>query len=81
MRQLCSSKIASEPERFCEAFLGKPTADYCQWLLKETSWGGAIELSVLAEHFEMEIAAYDVCTKRRDLHGEGRGYAKRCEAI
>ena len=26
---------------------------------EENSWGGAIELSILAEHFECEIAAYD----------------------
>ena len=81
LRHLVSSKIASDPDRYCSAFLGKETEEYCRWILNESSWGGAIELSILSEHFELEIAAYDVQTKRRDLHGEGRGYRKRCRVL
>eukprot|EP00434_Breviolum_minutum_P008814 symbB.v1.2.007773.t1/scaffold481.1/size198263/4 len=81
LRAVVAQRIAGDPERFCEAFLAKPNAEYCKWIQQENSWGGAIELSILAEHFECEIAAYDICTKRRDLHGEGQGYAKRCMLI
>lgn len=81
LRQLVAQKISADQERFCEAFLAKPNDEYCKWILKDDSWGGAIELSILAEHFQCEIAAYDICTKRRDLHGEGQGYEKRCMLI
>eukprot|EP00913_Durusdinium_trenchii_P029723 g27856.t1 len=80
-RQLVAQRIKEDPERFSEAFLAKPNEEYCSWILKDGSWGGAIELSILAEHFQCEIAAYDICTKRRDLHGEGQGYRTRCMLI
>ncbi|CAK9034092.1 OVARIAN TUMOR DOMAIN-containing deubiquitinating enzyme 2 (OTU domain-containing protein 2) (Deubiquitinating enzyme OTU2) [Durusdinium trenchii] len=80
-RQLVAQRIKEDPERFSEAFLAKPNEEYCSWILKDQSWGGAIELSILAEHFQCEIAAYDICTKRRDLHGEGQGYRTRCMLI
>lgn len=81
MREVAVQRIAADPERYSEAFLAKSNAEYCDWLSKPTSWGGAIELSVFAEHFECEIAAYDICTMRRDLYGEGQGYKSRCMLI
>ncbi|CAE7822797.1 OTU2 [Symbiodinium microadriaticum] len=77
LRKIVAERIAADPERYCEAFLAKPNADYCDWILQANNWGGAIELSVLAEHFQCEIAAYDICSMRRDLHGEGQGYKSR----
>lgn len=81
LRKVVVERIAADPERYSEAFLAKTNAEYREWLLKDTSWGGAIELSVFAEHFQCEIAAYDICTKRRDLYGEGCGYGSRCMLI
>eukprot|EP00931_Biecheleriopsis_adriatica_P104863 TRINITY_DN79480_c0_g1_i1.p1 TRINITY_DN79480_c0_g1~~TRINITY_DN79480_c0_g1_i1.p1 ORF type:complete len:288 (+),score=54.22 TRINITY_DN79480_c0_g1_i1:52-915(+) len=81
LRKLAADCIAADPERYSEAFLAKSNAEYCDWILKDTSWGGAIELSIFAEHFKCEIAAYDICTTRRDLYGEGQGYSKRCMLI
>ena len=40
--------VAGDPEEYTEAFLGKPNAEYCAWILNPQSWGGAIELSILA---------------------------------
>ena len=39
---------------------------------EENSWGGAIELSILAEHFECEIAAYDsLSCNMSDMNPDG----------
>eukprot|EP00439_Symbiodinium_sp_Y106_P086989 s121_g37.t2 len=54
LRKIVAERIAADPERYCEAFLAKPNADYCDWILQANNWGGAIELSVLAEHFQCE---------------------------
>eukprot|EP00929_Paragymnodinium_shiwhaense_P086553 TRINITY_DN47059_c0_g1_i1.p1 TRINITY_DN47059_c0_g1~~TRINITY_DN47059_c0_g1_i1.p1 ORF type:complete len:315 (-),score=70.31 TRINITY_DN47059_c0_g1_i1:15-881(-) len=81
LRQVAADKIAADPDRYSEAFLAKSNPEYCQWIKKMESWGGAIELSVFSEHFQCEIAAYDLCTTRRDLYGEGMGYKKRCMLI
>eukprot|EP00928_Gymnodinium_smaydae_P051596 TRINITY_DN35168_c0_g1_i1.p1 TRINITY_DN35168_c0_g1~~TRINITY_DN35168_c0_g1_i1.p1 ORF type:complete len:310 (+),score=69.60 TRINITY_DN35168_c0_g1_i1:68-931(+) len=81
LRKVASDIISADPARYSEAFLAKTNAEYCAWIQKADSWGGAIELSVFSEHFKCEIAAFDICTKRRDLYGEGAGYGKRCMLI
>lgn len=39
----------------------------------DDSWGGAIELSILAEHFQCEIAAYDASSDHLMLDIVSRG--------
>jgi hypothetical protein len=52
-----------------------------RWIQQADKWGGAIELAILSQHYNREIAAYDIQTKRCDLYGQdaGRraGYAAR----
>lgn len=43
-----------------------PPTQYIQTILKPTTWGGAIELAVLAKHYGAEIASIDVETGRID---------------
>lgn len=43
-----------------EAILGKKPFEYAKWLLKSDSWGGAIELDVLAKIFKIQICAIDI---------------------
>lgn len=44
----------------------RPRDEYISYILKPTSWGGAIELSILAKHYSTEIASVDVETGRID---------------
>ncbi len=55
-----------------EGFLAKENEDYCKWILQPKNWGGAIELSILSNHYQCEIAAYDIQTKRCDVYGQVR---------
>lgn len=43
-----------------------PPSQYINTISKPTSWGGAIELSVLASHYSTEIASIDVESGRID---------------
>lgn len=52
---MCAEKIRSDPEKYCEAILGKPNEEYAQWITNPFNWGGEIELSILAEHFALEL--------------------------
>jgi ubiquitin thioesterase OTU1 len=45
---------------YCEVILGKSNDEYCAWIQKDQSWGGAIELGILSEHYGVEICAIDV---------------------
>jgi len=60
LRQVVAQFILSDPDTYNEATLGKNVNDYVNWILKPTSWGGAIELSILSKYYESEIVAYDV---------------------
>lgn len=40
MLKVIAATVASDPEKYCEAFLGKPNAEYCNWILDSEKWGG-----------------------------------------
>lgn len=69
--------VLSRPDKYSMAVLGKSPSDYGVWIQSDTSWGGAIELSILSEIFSTEIAAIDTKTKRIDIYGQDAGYSSR----
>ncbi|XP_006855843.2 ubiquitin thioesterase OTU1 [Amborella trichopoda] len=81
LRQVIAATVASDPTRYTGAFLGKPNEEYCAWILDPEKWGGAIELSILADYYGREIAAYDIQTARCDLYGQGKNYMERVMLI
>lgn len=81
LRQVIASTVASDPSKFSEAILGKPNGEYCSWILNPEKWGGAIELSILADFYGREIAAYDIQTTRCDLYGQEKNYKERVMLI
>ncbi|OCH85689.1 hypothetical protein OBBRIDRAFT_739490 [Obba rivulosa] len=66
MRQIVADAIRNDPETWNEAILGRPRDEYIATILRPTSWGGAIELTILAAHFKTELASIDVETGRVD---------------
>ncbi|TFY82372.1 hypothetical protein EWM64_g1646 [Hericium alpestre] len=66
IRQLVAKAIKEDPETWNEAILGRPRNEYISTILSPNSWGGAIELSVLAAHYRTDIASIDVETGRVD---------------
>ncbi|XP_057827523.2 OVARIAN TUMOR DOMAIN-containing deubiquitinating enzyme 2 [Cryptomeria japonica] len=81
LRQVIAATVASDTENYNEAFLAKSNEEYCAWILEPKNWGGAIELSILADYYGREIAAYDIQTTRCDLYGQGKGYTERVMLI
>ncbi|KAJ8901516.1 hypothetical protein NDN08_007360 [Rhodosorus marinus] len=77
LRRNVANGVRDKPHFYTEVTLGKSSQEYQSWILRETSWGGAIELSILADHFKTEIAAIDVKTTRMDCYGEGKDYELR----
>ncbi|KAF9527001.1 hypothetical protein CPB83DRAFT_856962 [Crepidotus variabilis] len=66
VRKIIAEGIKTNPETFNEAILGMPPPKYIETISKPSSWGGAIELSILAQHYQTEIASIDVETGRID---------------
>lgn len=47
MRQIIAMEVASDHDTYSEAMLGKPNAEYCDWIQQPSSWGGAIEVLII----------------------------------
>ncbi|XP_055040321.1 ubiquitin thioesterase OTU1 [Misgurnus anguillicaudatus] len=77
MRGLIAQIVASDPTAYSEAVLGKTNEDYCAWIRRDDTWGGAIEVSILSKFYQCEICVVDTQTVRVDRFGEDAGYSKR----
>ncbi|XP_077430505.1 ubiquitin thioesterase OTU1 isoform X2 [Vanacampus margaritifer] len=77
MRALIAQIVSSDPTAYSEAVLGKSNEDYCAWIRRDDTWGGAIEVSILSKFYQCEICVVDTQTVRVDRFGEDGGYRKR----
>ncbi|XP_077151296.1 ubiquitin thioesterase OTU1 [Ranitomeya variabilis] len=77
MRSLIAEIVASDPTSYSEAMLGKSNEEYCAWIRREDTWGGAIEVSILSKFYQCEICVVDTQTVRIDRFGEDAGYSRR----
>jgi len=81
LRNLISKEIASDPISYNEGILGQNPATYQKWIKQDNSWGGSVELNILAKHYRTEIMAYDITRKRGNLFAEDQGYSSRVYLI
>ncbi|KAL1983095.1 hypothetical protein VTN96DRAFT_508 [Rasamsonia emersonii] len=72
LRSVVAQTIQEQQDVYSEVVLEKKPDDYCRWIQSEDAWGGAIELSILSKHFDIEICSIDVQTLRVDRFNEGR---------
>jgi len=73
IRQIVAEAIRKDPATWSDAILGRPRDEYIRTILSPNSWGGAIELTILAAHYRTEIASIDVETGRIDRYGPDSG--------
>ncbi|KAM9321024.1 ubiquitin thioesterase OTU1 [Gastrophryne carolinensis] len=77
LRNLIANLVSSDPTSYSEAVLGKSNAEYCSWIRKNDTWGGAIEVAILSKFYQCEICVVDTQTVRIDRFGEDAGYSRR----
>ncbi|KAL0484786.1 ubiquitin thioesterase [Acrasis kona] len=70
LRQVIADVVKNDPITFDEATLGQNPKEYCNWIKKTDSWGGAIELMILSKFYNIEICAHDIQTCRVDRYGQ-----------
>ncbi|KAJ3173441.1 aminotransferase [Geranomyces variabilis] len=75
--KLRKNAIRAAPQTYSEAVLGRSPKTYCDWIMKDGSWGGGIELAIFAEHYGFEIDSIDVSSLRVDRFGEGGNHSSR----
>jgi ubiquitin thioesterase OTU1 len=76
LRSLVAQAIQRDPDMYNEAVLQRTPDDYCKWISYSDSWGGGIELSILSQEFDIEIASINVQDLRVDRFNEGK--PRRC---
>ena len=67
LRTIVADCILSNPYHFTRPSLNNRLKIMCNGYSLENSWGGAIELGILAEWFDVQIASVDVQTGRIDF--------------
>ncbi|KAK0669963.1 hypothetical protein QBC41DRAFT_355454 [Cercophora samala] len=72
LRSQIAEYILTHPTEYTAAILGSPPQKYCSHLLEKDTWGGAIELSILSDLYNIEISSIDVKSLRVDRFGEGK---------
>lgn len=66
-----STRVRQDPTRFNSAILEKSNADYAEWILKPTAWGGEPEMIILSEELDTQIGAVSVQHGQLALFGQG----------
>lgn len=77
LRDIIANIVSSDTTLYSEAMLGKPNKEYCKWIRNKNSWGGGIELSILCQYYNTQIAVVDTQSGRVDQFGEDRNYEYR----
>lgn len=77
MRNIIADAVKSDQESFSEVVLGKSNDDYCLWIQNPNSWGGAIEVSILANFYKMEVAVIDTQSGTIIKFGEDKNFPHR----
>lgn len=72
LRDIVREAILNDPETYSDAILDKPRGVYMSWIMQDSSWGGAIELEILAKHFGITICSLDVANVRTDMFNPGQ---------
>lgn len=72
LRSVVAQTIQAQPDFYTSGMLEKEPSDYCRWIMREDSWGGGIELSILSQHFDLEICSINVQDLRVDRFNEGK---------
>jgi ubiquitin thioesterase OTU1 len=81
LRSIVTSAIRADPTTYPAVVLQRPPAEYCAWIMRESSWGGYIETNIIAQHFNIEVVTLDVKTLQSTIYNEalpGSASRKRC---
>lgn len=72
LRREVAEYILSHPEKFSNVVLEMDPQRYARTIQTPDRWGGAIELSILSDIYDIEICSVDVKTQRVDRYGEAK---------
>ncbi|KAL2163738.1 hypothetical protein VTH06DRAFT_5797 [Thermothelomyces fergusii] len=72
LRDQVADYILNHPNEYNKAILGEEPLVYTSRMRRMDTWGGAIELSILSDIYNIEISSIDVKSLRVDRFGENK---------
>ncbi|KAF6819659.1 ubiquitin thioesterase otu1 [Colletotrichum plurivorum] len=72
LRKMIADYIRQHPDDYSEAVLNMPVDKYCRTIQDPDRWGGAIELGIFSDLFDLEILAFDVKSQNPLKFGENK---------
>mmetsp|Transcript_12669 Transcript_12669/g.28451 ORF Transcript_12669/g.28451 Transcript_12669/m.28451 type:complete len:314 (-) Transcript_12669:42-983(-) len=69
LRNIVAKQILADPERWdviTQVEANKAYREYSEWISQSTSWGGSVDLMVLAEELGVQLSAVDIKTLRTE---------------
>ena len=76
LRSIVAQAIQNAPEQYTAAVLDQEPDAYCEWIQMPDSWGGGIEMSILSQHFGVEICSVDVRTQNVTRFNENHNLSR-----
>jgi ubiquitin thioesterase OTU1 len=64
-------------DKFEANLLDQPKDNYIEFIQNPKNWGGALEVKMFSEIFQIQIVCIDVKTNRADIYGEDKNYSQR----
>ena len=80
IRQAVVNAILSE-KKYDITILGQPKESYIEFIQNPSSWGGATELKILSDLYQIQIVAIDVKSMKHYLFGEDSKFPKRIYVV
>ena len=71
---MISNEVRGDKNKYSEAYLGRSNESYCNWIQSKDAWGGAIEVQILSEYFQVQIAVVDTLSGSVTVFGEGANF-------
>jgi ubiquitin thioesterase OTU1 len=72
LRELVSSEIKKHQEIYNKVVLEAEPSEYCDWIMRSDTWGGGIELSILAKFFKLRFDLLDIQNNTIERIGDVR---------
>ncbi|KAL4437852.1 hypothetical protein ABPG74_001023 [Tetrahymena malaccensis] len=70
LRKYIASVILKPNSEYDEVVLEKSKSEYATWIQQETSWGGAIEVKILSEKYNVEMVVINIQTGKAEHFGQ-----------
>lgn len=81
LRHVVSDAVLADTTVWNDAVLGRAPREYATHICSATTWGGGIELAILARLHKIELAAIEIRSGTMYVFGEGESYKRRAYLI